>query len=122
MCTTPHLLVCQWQLASLFAPLMALMLLCDVLCLLVFIWSTLKLLCVSDNTLDDHDSFWSSIGTGPGDDEHLLYRLKFPLCRLTHVDIMVRTIGALNSVHNPPAVHHTDRLGGDLILHCKHEA
>ena len=42
-----------------------------------------------DNTLDNRDSYWSSIGTAQDVDEMLLYGLKFPLCRLTHVDIMV---------------------------------
>ncbi|KAK9807299.1 hypothetical protein WJX73_009690 [Symbiochloris irregularis] len=42
-----------------------------------------------DNTLDDEYTFWSSAGTSPDADEHLTYCFKFPLCRLTRVDIKV---------------------------------
>lgn len=43
---------------------------------------------VSDNTLNQQNSFWSSTGTEPAVDEFLTYNLTFPVCCLTHIDLM----------------------------------
>lgn len=41
-----------------------------------------------DNTLNQQNSFWSSTGTEPAVDEFLTYNLTFPVCCLTHIDLM----------------------------------